>query len=411
VRVNRIRNNQRYDDRGDVFDQTANLSAEIEYYRARYYFGKMWQELLTKYLTEYAEQSAVDTPQCSHDERLVESGNEICVECGVIVDRKFCTTQYVATCTARRKIGTCPIYAEMPSYFATDVKNLTIEIYKYVTDEKIYRSTLRRAIIAACLHRSSIILGKPVFFDDLLILFNLKTSDANKGISYVASNIYAKSQYVIPFFSEDVGIDSLLSDLKLINDKRAILNVFEYARSWHIVSQAHIKTAICGCVWFYLKHVNGVKKISLKKFSIACGLSTITVHKKYLELKKSVIRTIMKRVFSACMVARIGIVKGVDITAQDGSVTVHEYANPDTISVVGSDAFVYPIEDVDDVLEWNALLSLAYVDPDKNSFVLGAKLYATKRDVVVQFYECAEPLRSMGEGIVRFETEKLFKWD
>jgi len=381
----------------------------------------MWQDIIDKFLIEkkkLAVTEVVTVPEeaslreCLHLEFVLENGMEICVDCGLIGKRFFHCNQVNGTSKFRRKNTVCAIYSEMPVYFSPDVKNLTVEIYKSVTNDKIYRSVFRRAIIAACLHRASIILGKPIFFEDLLVIFKLKTHDANRGICFVASHIPDASFY-IPFVSDDIGTDSLLEALNIHpHHKFNIAQVYLFAKMCGVVAQSHIKSAVCGCIWFYLKLT--ASKITLKQFVKICGLSPLTVQKKYIDLKRSAVRGVMKRFFSSMLTLAKRQTKHFQENSTDtlrsmvDKLTIVNYSDANSISVIADDGFVYPLNDVDDVTEWNSLISgKTYTDEHSNKITLKVLLIESRRGIDLDFSQTSEPLRSMGPNLLIKEIYSL----
>ena len=147
----------------------------------------LWKVIREKYNVN--NNSLSDEEICLHEEVTIESGNRLCNDCGTILAHHFQFDQHNFVSQMRRKRVLCSIYSEIPAYIDSDVKNLTVELYKLTTDKKIFRNIFRRAIILACLHRASILLDKSIFFDEMLEIFNLKIHEANKGISFVSNNI------------------------------------------------------------------------------------------------------------------------------------------------------------------------------------------------------------------------------
>lgn len=331
---------------------------------------------------------------CTHATIETDNSKKICLDCGTILDVHFLLDQYNFVSKIRPKKIECSIYDEIPHYISQDLKILTIDIYKLVTAKRIFRNIFRKSIILACLHRSSIIKKAPIYFEDMLEMFNLKTHDANKGISFVATNLEKNSIYDIPFSNDEICVDSTLALVDLVRYRVQVMKIFDTVKSQSdLLNNSHCKSVVCGCIYFYLMH-NSVK-ISLKQFSKKVNLAESTIIKKFIIIKTIIMKPIMKRLFSYFLRnvdLNVRIVddckSDVDLDLIDPvqSVAVHNYADPDNISVTSLiDQFVYPLDDVEDIRDWNILFAKCYIDSNGFEFKLDIRVIETTKNLLFDF--------------------------
>ena len=160
------------------------------------------------------EEFSESESECEHDETIDENSKVICLNCGQLLGENFLIVDQLSNSAVgvkKRKRVECSIYNELPQFISQNIKDMTIDIYKLVTGEEIFRNTFRKSIILACLHRAVIIKEAPIYFDDMLEMFGLTTHEANKGITFVANNIPKDSEYTIPFFNDELSIMSVLA--------------------------------------------------------------------------------------------------------------------------------------------------------------------------------------------------------
>lgn len=361
---------------------------------------KMWQSIFDE-LDSNLEPVCTE-PECLHSNIGVEDNVELCFDCGLIFCRKFCANQFSNTSVMRNKSSMCPIFSEMSLLLDSEVKNLTVIIYKQVTVSRIYRSTFRRSIVAACLHRASRVLGKPVLFNDLLKMFEISVHEANKGIAFVAANL-PKGDYFVSFFSASLEIESILKIVGAPEIARNVESIFNMV-SQQLSASSQLKSVICGCIWFHFKTFSK-SKISLKHFAEKCEMASSTIQKKMTEVKKFALRKILKRIFSWCLT----VFGTVDPVSDGGSIKILNSRDPDAIRIIDTeDGFEYPLDDVDNVQDWNILLGKNWFFLDV-SFCIGAVVTTTKTDVGLSFDKCIEPINSLGQARVEQELIQLFE--
>lgn len=302
---------------------------------------------------------------CKHDETVNEDDYNVCIDCGVMLSRTLITQQFCGSNnTLRRKAAPCSIYKDIPEEFDPSVRNMAINIYNAVTSQKIFRHILRRSILAACIHRASVILKAPLStcFD----AFNISAVDANRGMVFVAVNL-SPGLYTIPFMADERDILSLCTIHSDLNHEH-VLRLYESIKS-HESSSIKRLVLVCSCVWYVLVLTVPTSKITIDQFidSITTRIKSkrklpvSKIENKYNDISKYVLSRTMKRIVSRCL-QQIIVENNTNLvsTTPDIPVTMHNCTDPDLVQLIADDGFVYPLDDVDDVLDWNIVFDMKF---------------------------------------------------
>lgn len=337
---------------------------------------------------------------CAHNTVEFDGYSDICADCGIILQSHYLSSATAhSTAKPRYQKPTTTIISEIPSFVSQDIKNLTVELYGIVTREKIFRNVFRKAIILACLHRASIIKRKPIYFDEMIELFELKTHDANRGISYVSTYLpRTLSDYAIPYCDDESCTMSIVNALNISDDKsiRDINVIIQYInRNSDVMNNSHSKSAICGCIYHYLSNRN----ITIKYFASKCKLAEMTIVKKYITIKRILIRSIAKRYLSRLLSKYAAVIDRTTISVVDDNnghdfdglyspserCVVREYDDERSVSITSDDgSFIYPIDEVDDILEWNLFYTNRYYDRSGRCYALNVELFESAKDIDVR---------------------------
>ena len=344
---------------------------------------------------------------CEHEEISIEDNKHICMDCGQMLIENFMSNQHCSNIIGmkKRRKSECNIYNDIPSYIPQHIKDKTIEIYQKATANKIFRNTFKRSIILASLHRAATLTGGDISYDDLLDIFSLKQYEANKGFSYVANNLPKNSEFSIPFDNEReemISIISILRNLGMLSLLNPVIVIFKLVKTRsNILNVSLCKSVICGCVYFWIKYKNIHK--TLKEFAQDVKMSEMTIINKYLVISDVVMKSIMKELFCT-------LLKNCTTTKIDGK---NKYKNiirlnknslyePDkkllitnpftsnNITVVPytpRSTPLYkplPLDEVDDIKEWNILLNQKYYDMT-HIYTLDVTVSKNTRDLVIDF--------------------------
>lgn len=348
---------------------------------------------LTSYETDESD------AHCDHSEVIDDSDHTICIDCGTILGRTLVTPQFVANNSLRRKQIQCTIYNDIPVEFDPAVKNMATNIYNAVTHQKIFRCVLRKSILAACIYRASIILNAPLSV--CFHTFNLSSTDANKGIIFVANNV-PRGEYSIPFMSDDIDIMMLCESHDV--DLKTVSKLYNLIKTdcEDIIASSQRVALIHSCTWTVMKVCGKHRDPSISDFVEKIGarmktkrtISVVTIEKKHQLIMRYLLSRVMKKVISRCT-PLITTEKVLRSTTPRIPVTFYT----DTTTLVADDGFVYPLEDVDDVMDWNVIFQMTFSERVVFPISINKKL-------VVSF---SGPLKSVGTDFIHEELNNYIK--
>lgn len=323
-----------------------------------------------------------DGSSCDHGSMSTrDDGEETCRDCGVVVGRRFpADSRYAAACEyprekrsrssragpKRRVVGekSVVVFSDLPASIDDETKHLAKVLYKLVTAKRLYRGPFRKAVLAACLHRAGLIRSDVRVTLRLILDFydrqRLTTNRLNKAIAVVSVNV--DGEYSVPFFHDSIEIESIFSD-QPAEIRRRVSSVYSVIRRDcdEIAARSQLKSVVCACLWFVLinrTNDDTTTTTSFKEFASRYGVSVGTVSKKYGEIKRFTVRRVVKKLFARFLTgvfAELG-----PLTDEERTLTVHDHHSPEEIRVIANDGFEYPVDDVDDVEDWNIFLSKRY---------------------------------------------------
>jgi len=372
--------------------------------------------------------------KCKHTDISESADFNICSDCGFVLGRRFITEpQYSTNAVLRRTTASCPIYDDIPNEFDPVVKNLAVIIYKTATVKKIYKSTLRKAIIAACVYRAANLLNMST--RKCFSSMGLTTAEANKGIMFVSTNL-PHGEYRIPLFGGKSEIEAACSISGLTEESVDIVfNLFEKIKldCESVFAASQRVSIVYGCVWTFIKwfvneipsHLTTTKPMrlqtliaklieenSIKNARSRAVVSAVTIERKYYEIMNYILSRVMKRVFALCIAqiphtshpshSPITILRSVTPKIP---VTVYNCNNPDLIRIIADDGFVYPIENVDNVFDWNIIFDMKFEAIGHSNIIhLPITISHKSRSIIVSFSNCSSPINTIGDEILRKEV-------
>jgi transcription initiation factor TFIIIB Brf1 subunit/transcription initiation factor TFIIB len=334
-----------------------------------------------------------NTGKCPHDEITVDDKRKICLDCGEILSEGYFVVQPGANLQRRRKYESS-LYKDIPFFLSLKTKEMTIEMYRHVTGDEVYRNTFKKSIIFACLHRATILCEEAICFDDILEMMNLKTHDASKGVNYVTVRIAKDSIYSIPLFSDEMSISSIISSLGVNIDPNIVKQIFNIIKEKsNVLNTSHYKSVVCGCIFFWMK-MNNVP-MTMKHFVKKVNMSEMTVVKKYIIITTVMLKMVLKELYvyvlskvpkkNAKSSRSINAPQENTLYISKNKFTVKNYNDKDNISVMTVGGNRLPLEDVDDVTEWNMLLTAMYYDHSGNTLTPGLIVVQTIKDLYINF--------------------------
>lgn len=382
-----------------------------------------WESVFKKLSIEDNCEDNFEDIKCLHTDIIEESEHILCSDCGEILNRILSSeNQFSSTAVTRRRISSCPIYNDIPEEFDPAVKNLAVTIYKTVTIRRIYKSILRKSIIAACLYRSSVILN--VSTRRCFSAFGLSNTEANRGIVFVSSNL-PWGEFNIPLFGDNSEICAACAMSGILGDDVSIvINLFNDVKKncEEIFASSQRISIVYGCVWTFIKNFespdypSSLSELINRLINENCNplnsktripVSAITIDRKYCEIMKYILSRVMKRVFSMC-ISMLSDTCTLISNTPVVPVTVYNCNDPDKISMIADDGFIYPLDDVDDILDWNILFDMEYISED-TIVNIPIKITSKCRTINVKFDKCPESVCKLGPNILNDEVKKFIR--
>ena len=198
------------------------------------------------------------------------------------------------------------------------------------------------------------------------------------------------------------------------DDIRSVMNLFEEVKRCcdDIVASSQRISIIYGCVWTFIKLVgqhgdyptsieelisrlsadrNIDDSVKLKRGTLP--VSAVTVGRKYYEITKFVLSRVMKRVYAICL-GLLDAPQQMVSNTPDIPVTLTDCTDPDKIAMRANDGFVYPLDDVDDVADWNIIFGMKF------PIELPIRIVVRTKTVEVVFSNCKTPVSLVGPSIL-----------
>ena len=332
---------------------------------------------------------------CPHLEVHTDDKKKVCMDCGEILSEGYLMIQPGNNMQKRKKYEPC-LYKDLPFFVSAKTKEMTLEMYRVVTRTEVFRNTFKRSILFACLHRSSILCGEGICFDDIMELMNLKTHEASKGINYVTTHIDKNSSYTIPLFTDELSTAAIISSLGVNIDPDVVKQLFAIVKHRSdILNSSHYKSVVCGCIFFWMR-MNNVP-MSVKQFVHKINMTDLTIVKKYTAISAVILKMVLKELYSFVLTKtpnkrsrkskekRISASRENTLYLAKNKLTVLNYKNKSDITVVTQGGNMLPLDDVDDITEWNLLLNNVYYDHKGNTIYPGIIVVQTTKDVYINF--------------------------
>lgn len=310
---------------------------------------------------------SIDNTTCYHEEILNDDGKEMCLSCGQMFTEKFIFI--TNTCIRNKNKNICSIYNEIPVHISSNIKNLTIEIYQAITENRIFRNSSKKSIILACLHQASALLNDSKSYCELLQMFQLKQHEANKGFVLLYTKLPRFPEYMCSTFKneEDSCIKSLLKIMSLFDETlyTLVLNTFRLVKlESFIINKSQPFSIINGCIFFWVLFT---KRLSYCDIVAKLRISKMTLNKVYTPICNVVYNLVMKdfvqMLFVCCSI------KCNKLFNKQHDLYIH---NPTTDMVVVKNDAVIDLQ-TDEMLEWNIFLDTCYYDNDE-AYPLDIKL-------------------------------------
>jgi len=236
---------------------------------------------------------------CTHPNRIIEAGIELCTDCGEEIDGTLFFDKewrYYGAADSRhtsdpnrcqaRKIEEKTIHKDVEGMgFGDSIISAANKIYVDVTDladedsQRIFRGNSRRSIVFACIFNAYKLNATPQSVESLIPIFNISKKTALKGLKFVSRNAPKQSPlrttYITPvnlveeimdkFSASKEQKNEVIELYKKINNKSSRLN------------RSRPQSVASGLTYYWICKKN--KNISIKEFAKKVGLSELTINK------------------------------------------------------------------------------------------------------------------------------------
>jgi transcription initiation factor TFIIIB Brf1 subunit/transcription initiation factor TFIIB len=334
---------------------------------------------------------------CLHVETWTDNHKKTCLECGQILEENYIANYTNSIVMTKRRKTESSIQNDIPFYIDQNIKDSAIEIYRKATENKVFRNTSKKSILLASLHRASALAGNHISYYDLLDMFSLKQHEANKGFAILSSCISKKSEHALRFDQtkeETIGINSKLKKLGMDDDEMFIkvVNVFNLVKEKSaIVNTSQPNSIICGCIYFWT--IYGNESNRREDFAKVVGISKMTLTKVYVAICDVVFKSVMKPFFATLLKnckPKISsqpkyktILKKLRpaLYGPDERIVIHDPFDESAIRVVPynvqkqtEEGSEFPLDEVDNTMEWNILLSKQYYGDNSEVYMMHVNL-------------------------------------
>lgn len=348
--------------------------------------------------------------QCEHEETLRENDRDICLSCGRILFEELIKMQSYSLFKQQRKKIECTIFTSLPPHILQPIKEQTVIIYKTVVGCKFFRRIKKQAIALACLHRAAVLANQRISYEELLTMFDLKPSDANHGFSIVEQNLSKSSEFAIRFDmnkEHEMNIASICSHLSMQNHIQAVTSLFHTVKDQSDILETSLsKSVICGCIFFWIKFLNLPK--TLKVFADEVKLSEMTVSNKFLAILNIVYGSILRSFLSSLLKQAEPLQSKEQIKSpiintlyepELNAVILNPFENP-KVQMLANHS-IHHLNEVDDITEWNSLLSKKFFTDDGKVIVLKITITKNTRDIIFDFSTFNKVNRLDGNTILK----------
>lgn len=239
----------------------------------------------------------VKIENCNHSNTRNENDNIICEECGICIDQIIVNRKdwkSIQTCSYK-KVKNVSIIDDVKNMgFSDEIISKADDLFKFVTQGKIYRGKPRKAIIMACIYK--ILKSNDVACDvrRLPILFGINQRDCNKGFQVIAFSLKNLSSIEETCATPESIICDILKNWETSSDSiDNILNLYKKMKSVQTptnngkgeLNRARPHSVAAGMVHYYIKLMN-INHIKLDDFAKSVNLSPATIIKMATEISR-----------------------------------------------------------------------------------------------------------------------------
>lgn len=229
------------------------------------------------------EEDKKDENVCLHTSFITEKDNDICTECGEIIETSAKGSQRLVSdqnrLQSRRDIEK-NIYMDIAGMgFSEKIVSAANDIYSKVTEGSIKRGTSRKAIVFACIFYASKLQGSPYSYDRLVGSFRLKRRICSRGVRflnlYSPTSIEIKTSCITPLNL----ISGIMADFGANDEqKQEVIDLYEKIQNRSSKLNRSRPQSVASSLVYYWMTKNKIN-ITLKDFVKRISLSELTINK------------------------------------------------------------------------------------------------------------------------------------
>jgi len=236
---------------------------------------------------------------CTHSNRLVESGVEICTDCGEEIDSNLFFDKewrYYGASDSRhtsdpnrcqaRKIEEKSIHKDVEGMgFGDSIISIANKIYLEVTEvtdedsQRIFRGNSRKSIVFACIFHAYKLNGTPQSLESLIPMFDITKKAALRGLRFVNRNAPKHSPVRTTYITPANLVEEIMDKFSASRDqKNEVIELYKKINNKSSrLNCSRPQSVASGLTYYWICKKN--KNISIREFVKKVGLSELTVNR------------------------------------------------------------------------------------------------------------------------------------
>lgn len=253
-------------------------------------------ELFNKAVNEYNQinnKSDNTGNICKHEKIRKEKDGNTCMCCGEIISKPITMNKewrwYGASDTKHysdpnrcniRKDHDRNIFKDIRKMnFGDKIQNYANQLYKEITNGKIYRGNSRKSIIFACIFHAFKLNDNPQSHEVLMKIFNLDKKTALKGLKFVNLHAPKNSQIRTVYITPKNLICEIMNKFDAKEEhKKDVIDIYNKIKNKSsVLNRSRPQSIASGIVRYYI--LVKKKNISIEYFKSKVNLSELTINR------------------------------------------------------------------------------------------------------------------------------------
>lgn len=255
------------------------------------------EEDIFKYFKFLEDEKEKSSKSCEHNNCIMEKDIHVCIDCGEEIvkkttkDWKLLSHNDVKNVSDpnrvnMRKLEEKSIYKDVEGLgFSEKIVEKANKIYTEVTKDHIFRGSMRRSIVFACIYYSYRENSDPQSHDRLISIFGMEKKEGSRGLKYLTIELEKKKTTKTSYISPSNFINEILEKFDTSEKDREDVNKLyqKIHNKSSKINRSRPQSIAAGIVYYWILKNN--RKITLEEFSAEVGLSSLTINKIIKEIK------------------------------------------------------------------------------------------------------------------------------